>query len=238
MSITNYGDLKHEIAKWLNREDDADIDDRAAMFVSLAEARIRRDQVWFELVYSLATGGPLTCTDNPTPLPLRVKELREMWASTSTWKHPITIVTMAQLRQLAASNRDTPGVPTHAALLAQSDQWLGTVGSDIEDTQLYLWPTPTTTDGEPFAVDFSFIYDPIPLGANVSGDADTQFLLTRHPDLYLYGALVESAPYYQHDDRLPLWEQRYQAAVTSVNIERERAKFSGSPKRVRLPRSY
>src|SRR5262249_9082526 len=32
------------------------------------------------------------------------------------------------------------------------------------------------------------------------------WLLTAHPDTYLYGALVESAPYLRDDDRVPLWK--------------------------------
>lgn len=45
---------------------------------------------------------------------------------------------------------------------------------------------------------------------------DPNWLLTAHPDIYLYGTLVESAPYLRDEERLPVWEQRYQDAVATL----------------------
>lgn len=41
----------------------------------------------------------------------------------------------------------------------------------------------------------------------------SNWLLTRHPDAYLFAALVESAPFIRDDDRLGLWMTRRDAAV-------------------------
>ena len=56
--------------------------------------------------------------------------------------------------------------------------------------------------------------------------------VTEHPDLYLYGALCEAAPYLQHDERLPVWEARYQQAVREVRVQDDRLAY-GSRETVR-----
>lgn len=44
----------------------------------------------------------------------------------------------------------------------------------------------------------------------------TNWLLTNHPDLYLYGSLAASAPYIGEDERLPLWKQLAAEGISEV----------------------
>lgn len=39
----------------------------------------------------------------------------------------------------------------------------------------------------------------------LSDDNPTNWLLTIHPDIYLYGACVQAAPYMSDDERVPVW---------------------------------
>lgn len=233
MPINDYASLKLAIGDWLYRATDPDIDAKSAQFIELAESRIRRNQEWFTQLYSLVNGGnPLAATANPTQLPATIKQITSIFAASSTYKHEITLVTIPEWRSLAATNGDAAGIPTKAVFVPQIlslGGFLDDVGGVATGPQLFLWPQPTGTDG--FAVDFQFVVDVPPLDAVVN---KTNPLLRRHPDLYLYGALAESAPFYQHDERLPLWEGRYQMAVKEVNTEMERAKFSATPKRPRF----
>ena len=53
-----------------------------------------------------------------------------------------------------------------------------------------------------------------PDGANtrivpLSAGTDTNWLLTNYPDIYLYGSLIESAPYLRDDQRIGLWQSEY-----------------------------
>jgi hypothetical protein len=57
----------------------------------------------------------------------------------------------------------------------------------------------------------------------------TNWLLTRRPDAYLYGALVHSAPYLVEDERAVLWAAAYQNAIDSLNNADQAARFSGAP---------
>ena len=52
-------------------------------------------------------------------------------------------------------------------------------------------------------------------------------MLAEYPDIYLYGALVESAPYLKDDARLTVWEGRLQSAITEVRILKDRERFGG-----------
>lgn len=61
------------------------------------------------------------------------------------------------------------------------------------------------------------------------GDDDTNWLLTKHPDVYLYGALAHSAPFLMEDERVPLWTGAYQNALESLNGRNTRQQFAGQP---------
>jgi|TARA_R110000823_G_scaffold298605_1_gene419001 hypothetical protein len=56
----------------------------------------------------------------------------------------------------------------------------------------------------------------------------TNWLLTDHPDAYLYGTLMHSAPYLQSDERVGLWAGKYNQILQQIKTSDESAKFSGS----------
>jgi len=57
-----------------------------------------------------------------------------------------------------------------------------------------------------------------------SAGADTNWILTSHPDLYLYGSLLESMGFIQNDPRLPMWQQIYDRGIADVTRQSGRAK--------------
>lgn len=54
-------------------------------------------------------------------------------------------------------------------------------------------------------------------------------LFTRHPDLFMYAALSESAPFLGEMTRMPVWEKKYTDLVQQVN-EFERRRYSRGSK--------
>jgi hypothetical protein len=50
---------------------------------------------------------------------------------------------------------------------------------------------------------------------------------TRNPDLWLYGALVQAAPYLENDERIPTWKAFYEQALMRVEKADQRAKYAG-----------
>ena len=67
----------------------------------------------------------------------------------------------------------------------------------------------------------------------LSADADTNWLLTKHPDIYLFASLAEAAPFMLNDERAPLWEAKYEATKSALELADDQSLRSGSALRVR-----
>lgn len=55
----------------------------------------------------------------------------------------------------------------------------------------------------------------------------TNWLLTNYPDIYLYGALSEAAPYIKDDARIGIWQSLYGQAVQQANESDSRSRVNG-----------
>lgn len=55
----------------------------------------------------------------------------------------------------------------------------------------------------------------------------TNWLYEIAPDAYLYGALLQSAPYLQEDARIATWGALYESAVRSVNDDGRKGRWPG-----------
>ena len=62
----------------------------------------------------------------------------------------------------------------------------------------------------------------------LSDSNTTNDMLTHHPDVYLYGALVEAEPYLQNDKRIQVWQGFYERAKTDIITSNERDRHSGT----------
>jgi len=90
---------------------------------------------------------------------------------------------------------------------------------DASTKTLLLAPTP---DGSYTA---QFWYK---AGIAVLSDTNTtNWLLTNYPNLYLYAALLESAPYLRDDERILLWQGMYDDGVNRLRKYRTREEFAG-----------
>ncbi len=108
---------------------------------------------------------------------------------------------MADKRAAQENAAGTPRMYTHA------------------DGQFQLYPTPDAT------TNFELLYyQKIP---SLITNTDN-WLLLEAPDVYLYGALLHSAPYLAEDARVGVWAQMYAAAIQRLNQVSEDAMFSGS----------
>lgn len=59
-------------------------------------------------------------------------------------------------------------------------------------------------------------------------------LFNRHPDLFTYAALAESAPFLGELTRLPIWESKYSELAKAVNEEERRRQTRGSKMATRV----
>lgn len=122
----------------------------------------------------------------------------------------LTQISMDDLTQYRTSSDDATGEPCYFAHN----------GTDIE-----LYPTPSTS----YTGQITY-YAKI---TALSADGDTNWLLTNHPDVYLYGSLVHSAPYLKDDARLAVWSALMGQAMAEIEEESQAARFGG-PLRMRV----
>lgn len=232
MAFATKADLVTAVLAWLNREGDTALAAVVPDWIKLAEARLRREQDWFRQTYSVTNGTPLQITAYPQVLPAFVREVTTLWNANAMSHGEIEILTPSAWRGFVQMNSALGVTPMKAIVTPQMDRFLqATAAGAAQGAYLYIWPQPPT-DGSLY-VDFEYIRDLDPLT-----DSAVNGLYLRHPDAYLYGTLVQSAPYLQHDDRIQVWEGMYQQAVKEINIERERAQFAASRKRPTLPRKF
>jgi hypothetical protein len=90
----------------------------------------------------------------------------------------------------------------------------------INAGQLELWPAPTDED-----ITLRY-FARVPA---LSDAEPSNWLLEDMPDIYLYGALLHSAPYLKDDTRAQVWGSLYSAAVTQANKSSRVASTSGGP---------
>lgn len=58
---------------------------------------------------------------------------------------------------------------------------------------------------------------------SLSSSVRSNWVLRDHPDAYLYGALMQAAPFLRDDERIPVWAGLFTSAIDSINrSERER----------------
>lgn len=70
-------------------------------------------------------------------------------------------------------------------------------------------------------------------GFALSDDVPTNALLAKYPDLYLYGALLQAAPWLRDNNSLPLWQTLYRQAAKEVNATESRSR-AAAPLRTEL----
>lgn len=113
---------------------------------------------------------------------------------------------------------------------------------------------PSTFTGQPvvFSIEANqIIFGPVPDGIYpisasyyakfpaLSADADTNWLLTNYPSLYLFGTLAEAAPFVMDDERSILWEGKYNKDLAELRDSDKAAQYTGSALRVRnINRGY
>jgi hypothetical protein len=68
----------------------------------------------------------------------------------------------------------------------------------------------------------------------LSDDEPTNWMLTNHPDLYLYGSLIHAEPYLKNDKRILTWKTMYEMALKQVDDSDKKARWSGGPMQMRV----
>jgi len=60
----------------------------------------------------------------------------------------------------------------------------------------------------------------------LSDSNTTNFVLTSHPDIYLYGSLKHASVFLMEDERAPLFNAQFEKSLEELRMQQERAEFS------------
>jgi hypothetical protein len=89
----------------------------------------------------------------------------------------------------------------------------------------------------------TMIFYPVLDGASITGryyrrfndiSTGTNALFNRHPDIFLYASLAESAPILGETSRLPIWDGKYTQLVQAANEQERRRITRGSKLQTRV----
>lgn len=110
------------------------------------------------------------------------------------------------------------------------------------------YPWQTTGKPQVFAIiDEQFVFGPAPDGTYsvkidyyatipaLGASQSTNWLLTNHPDIYLYGTLLQAEAYLWNDDRLGVWKAALDEAIAELMESGRRKHTSASPMRLKNP---
>lgn len=197
--ITTYALLQAAIADWELR---TDITAVIPTLIGLAEARLARDK----RVRRLAVNTSFTIDSATETLPTDFLSLDSLYFSGSQQKYgEVETVDLATLSEYQERYQPS-GVPRVCAV--------------VDRATIYFAPAPDASYTGILAYWQGF--DPL-------SDANTDnWLLTSHPDVYLYGTLLQSAPYMRDDERLPVWQAAYEAALEELVQYNQESQYGGS----------
>ena len=178
-------------------------------FIRMAEANMNRDLRHWQMEKRVTAN----LTTQYTAIPSDFLEGIRLTLDTANTA-PLEVVGSYEIASLRAEVADTVGQPGYYTILDGSIEVFPSPDASYTLELLYYGKVPPLTDADP-----------------------TNWILLGSPDLYVYGALVHSAPYLQADERIAVWSAYYAKAATALNQESEKAKTGGSGRRMKI-RSY
>ena len=203
MALATYSDLLTSVASWLHRADMAAI---VPDLVVLAEARIARDL----RIRRQISGTTLTTAAGvqAVTLPADFLEMENVTITAGGMDLNMEFVNIERLnvKYPDGSGNSRPSVYTY------------------EGSSMLLGPTPDAVYSMPI-----FYYARL-AALSVT---PTNWLLTNHPNIYLFGALAEAGDYVQSDELTRKWEAKYAQGIKDLQTADDSSMFSGSALRVR-----
>ena len=148
---------------------------------------------------SVRTQGPIS--KQYVKLPVDFLGLRNIELMTS----PVTVLEYRNLQNLDAHRAiDASGKPIFYSIMQNNIEFAPVPDAEYTLEIVYYQALPALADNT------------------------TNWLLDSHPDIYLYGSLMQSAPYLQADERIGVWAGKFQQILEQLKTSDEKARFSGT----------
>lgn len=208
MALDTYTNLKASIGDWLMRSDLTAV---IPDLIALAEEEHNLKLRTREMLVRAVT---IPAADEPYEnLPGDFRELKAIQFNSD----PVVVpkyVTPAWIRAYRRNSATESGIPRFYTIEG-SQLLFERTPADVELEILYYQTIPALSDGNP-----------------------TNWLLTAHPSVYLYGALTQSAPYLKDDERIATWDALYQRALAAIQTADQASEVNGPPIVVRARKAF
>jgi len=203
MAITTYDQLKDAVGNWLDR---TDLDDRIPEFIELAEANFNRVIRQPDMI---TKNDSFSIAGRYTTLPTDTLEIVRIVLDLT----PVIVLEYMTPEELSERRITLTGTG--------KPYYFTTIGGSANQLEVLRSPDDTYTAS-------IIYYTRIPALAD-----GTNWLLTNHPDIYLFGALVEAEPYLKNDERMPMWTSRLDKALNDLRLQGQRERHTASGLRMR-----
>lgn len=175
-------------------------------FISLTEAGINRDLRHYKMINRVDA----TLDSRYVQMPADWLETVRFGITSGT-TYRLELISRDDMLEYRQNTSDIAGIPKFYANIGDTIEVFPTPAAEYQMQLQYYAKTPALSDGN-----------------------TTNWLLTDAPDIYLYGALVQAAPYLNDDARVQTWAALYSAAIQSLQKSSDDTRFAGSGLRMRV----
>ena len=175
-------------------------------FISLTEAGINRDLRHYKMINRVDA----TLDSRYVQMPADWLETVRFGITSGT-TYRLELISRDDMLEYRQNTSDVAGIPKFYANIGDTIEVFPTPAAEYQMQLQYYAKTPALSDSN-----------------------TTNWLLTDAPDIYLYGALVQAAPYLNDDARVQTWAALYSAAIQSLQKSSDDTRFAGSGLRMRV----
>ena len=199
MAISTKAELHTAVANWLNR---SDLTDRIPEFITLAEASFNRNlRTRDMLVRSTAS-----VTSQYVAIPTDFLEMMNIEITSISPPKRLIYITSDRSDDYREKNSNKTGTPDYYT---------------IEGISIQLFPTPDTS----LTIQLSYYQDIPPISG--LADSGNNWLLLAHPDVYLYGTLMQASPYLMDQEKTQMWDGLLARSLQEVQMSDEKSRYAG-----------
>lgn len=208
MAIGTYAQLQTSVQDWLAR---ADLASRVPDFITLCEAKLNRELRCAQQDTRSYTNADTSDSEPEfVTLPSDFQTMRRIRLSGVQGKPRLEFLTQQQADDYRYSISNVTGLPVYFTIAGNEIELIPTPDQDYELEMVYRANIPALTDSN-----------------------TTNWLLTAAPDAYLYGALMEAAPYLEDDNRVQIWAAGFGNVVTALNKLSQDQLYNAGPLAIR-----
>ena len=197
MALVTYSDLTTSIGRWLHRTGDSNLTADIPDFVVLAEARMYGKLRVREMETTMST----VMASGVIAVPTNYVELKDAYITSTT---PYGSLARKTAEWIYDTYPDRTATRQPVAIAREGSNFIFGAYPDSNYTVKFVY------------------YNRI---AALSGALNG--LWTKYPGMWLYGSLLEAAPYLKNDSRMPVWQMKYDEQFASCRRESDSEYLSG-----------